>query len=64
MKNISAEPPRRKRGMISMDDDVYGVRATIIDLGLARMDSHEHDRAAVHWTTFEPEVFEGEGISR
>ena len=45
-----------------MDDDVHGVQATIIDLGLARMDSHERDNSAVHWTTFEPEVFEGEGI--
>ncbi len=41
-----------------MDHDVHGVKATIIDLGLSRMDS---DNTNVHWTPFDDEVFEGEG---
>ena len=42
----------------SMDDYSSGVIATIIDLGLSRMDASPTE---VHWTPFEPEVFEGEG---
>ena len=41
-----------------MDDYSSGVIATIIDLGLSRMDASPTE---VHWTPFEPEVFEGEG---
>ena len=42
-----------------MDADVHGVRATIIDLGLARMnDGSDSD---VHWTPLDDETFEGEG---
>jgi len=41
-----------------MDDYSSGVIATIIDLGLSRMDASP---IAVHWTPLEPEVFEGEG---
>lgn len=35
----------------------HGVEATIIDLGLARMNGGE----GTQWTPFDPEVFEGEG---
>ena len=41
-----------------MDDYTSGVIATIIDLGLSRMDASATE---VHWTSFEPEAFEGEG---
>ena len=41
-----------------MDNYSSGVIATIIDLGLSRMDASP---TGVHWTAFEPEVFEGEG---
>jgi len=41
-----------------MDDYSSGIIATIIDLGLSRMDASP---TAVHWTPLEPEVFEGEG---
>ena len=44
-----------------MDDPAHGVIATIIDLGLARMDSHDSQGEGVHWTPFDDEVFEGEG---
>jgi len=41
-----------------MDNYSSGVIATIIDLGLSRMDASPTE---VHWTPFEPEVFESEG---
>ena len=41
-----------------MDDYSSGVITTIIDLGLSRMDASPTE---VHWTSFEPETFEGEG---
>lgn len=41
-----------------MDDFNSGVITTIIDLGLSRMNASQKK---VHWTPFEPEVFEGEG---
>lgn len=41
-----------------MDDYSSGVITTIIDLGLSRMDASPTE---VHWTPFEPEVFESEG---
>ena len=44
-----------------MDDDAHGVRATVIDLGLSRMNSDER-QSSVHWTPFEEETFEGEGM--
>ncbi|KAF9006594.1 hypothetical protein BDQ17DRAFT_1540386 [Cyathus striatus] len=45
-----------------MDDLSHGVRATIIDLGLSRMDAGDGgDGARVHWTPFDEEIFHGEG---
>ena len=44
-----------------MDDPDHGVLVTVIDLGLARMDSHDATSAGVHWTPFDEETFEGEG---
>jgi len=45
-----------------MDHLVYGVKATVIDLGLARMDARADDGSTeIHWTPFDEEVFEGEG---
>jgi serine/threonine-protein kinase haspin len=47
-----------------MDDPVHGVRATLIDLGLSRMDAGDGSGGEkVHWTPFEEEIFEGEGRS-
>ena len=46
-----------------MDHVVHGVKATVIDLGLARMDSHDDSNTVtVQWTTPDEEVFDGEGI--
>lgn len=44
-----------------MDADIHGVRATVIDLGLARMDSGGEEVNGVRWTPFDDEVFQGEG---
>jgi serine/threonine-protein kinase haspin len=45
-----------------MDDPSHGVRATIIDLGLSRMNAGDGDSEyVVHWTPFDEEVFMGEG---
>ncbi|KAF9443328.1 hypothetical protein P691DRAFT_713447 [Macrolepiota fuliginosa MF-IS2] len=47
---------------IHMDDPAHGVQATIIDLGLSRMDAGDGGSGdRVHWTAFDEEVFMGEG---
>jgi serine/threonine-protein kinase haspin len=47
---------------IAIDQPVYGVKATIIDLGLSRMDAGDGaDGVRVHWTPFAEEIFMGEG---
>jgi serine/threonine-protein kinase haspin len=47
---------------VYMDDPSHGVQATIIDLGLSRMDGGDGDTGyVVHWTPFDDEVFTGEG---
>ena len=46
-----------------MDDLSHGVMATVIDLGLARMDADDAVGHHVRWTPFEEEIFEGEGLS-
>lgn len=45
-----------------MDHPTHGIEATVIDLGLARMDAvHEDGELDVRWTPFDEEIFEGEG---
>jgi serine/threonine-protein kinase haspin len=45
-----------------MDHPVHGVKATVIDLGLARMGACGNDGSMeIRWTPFEEEIFEGEG---
>lgn len=66
VKNIDeeedvVEASHTKHARLPMDDDFFGVRATIIDLGLSRMNADGGARASVHWTPFDDEVFEGEG---
>lgn len=43
-----------------MDHLAYGVKATVIDLGLARMDAGD-DSTDIRWTPLDEEIFEGEG---
>jgi serine/threonine-protein kinase haspin len=45
-----------------MDHLVHGVKATVIDLGLARMNARTDDGSTeARWTPFDEEIFEGEG---
>ncbi|KAG5728490.1 Serine/threonine-protein kinase haspin [Termitomyces sp. T112] len=54
--------PNSKPSRVYMDDPVHGVRATLIDLGLSRMDAGDGDGGEmIHWTPFEDELFMGEG---
>jgi serine/threonine-protein kinase haspin len=56
-QKMKLKPPRAY-----MDDRSHGVKATIIDLGLSRMDAGDGgDGERVHWTPFDEEVFMGEG---
>lgn len=43
-----------------MDHLVHGVKATVIDLGLARMDAGD-GTTDIRWTPLDEEIFEGEG---
>jgi serine/threonine-protein kinase haspin len=43
-----------------MDHLVHGVKVTVIDLGLARMDVGDFS-TDIRWTPFDEEIFEGEG---
>ncbi len=53
-----------KDAHLPMDDRSHGVEVTLIDLGLSRMDAGDGSGGEmVHWTPFEEEVFEGEGLS-
>ncbi|PCH40873.1 hypothetical protein WOLCODRAFT_137049 [Wolfiporia cocos MD-104 SS10] len=64
VKNVAAsleDAPRSATGKVPMDDVAYGVEATVIDLGLARMRSTEGSGGETHWTPFDEEIFEGEG---
>ncbi|RDB19923.1 Serine/threonine-protein kinase haspin hrk1 [Hypsizygus marmoreus] len=56
----SRSTPKAPR--IAMDDPTHGVQATLIDLGLSRMDAGDGAGGEkVHWTPFDDEVFMGEG---
>ncbi|RPD66963.1 hypothetical protein L226DRAFT_549658 [Lentinus tigrinus ALCF2SS1-7] len=61
VKNVPAKSTSRRKTRTSMDDLEHGVLVTIIDLGLARMDSHDNVGNSIHWTPFDEETFEGEG---
>ncbi|VDB97040.1 unnamed protein product [Peniophora sp. CBMAI 1063] len=57
VRDISKKAPSKRR---VMDDPNYGVQATVIDLGLARMSGHDGATEPT-WTPFDEEIFEGEG---
>ncbi len=56
-----AQPRLSKSKKVPMDHDAYGVKATVIDLGLSRMNANDGNSSSVHYTPFDDEVFEGEG---
>ncbi|EGO02049.1 hypothetical protein SERLA73DRAFT_86185 [Serpula lacrymans var. lacrymans S7.3] len=51
-------PKTKRLTKMPMDDIRFGLKATIIDLGLSRMDANE---SKTYWTHFDEEIFEGEG---
>jgi serine/threonine-protein kinase haspin len=52
-----------KSTRLTMDDPGHGVTATVIDLGLARMDAGDGTGGKqVHWTPVDEEVLLGEGV--
>ncbi|KAF9569114.1 hypothetical protein CPC08DRAFT_813270 [Agrocybe pediades] len=65
VKSLQANARRSlksKNGRVWMDDLSHGVQATVIDLGLSRMDAGDETNGNhVHWTPFDEEVFMGEG---
>lgn len=46
-----------------MDNPCFGVKTTIIDLGLSRMDATDCEGQIPYWTPFDEDIFEGEGMS-
>lgn len=46
---------------VAMDDPRFGVKVTIIDLGLSRMSATAAQGHKTYWTPFDDEIFEGEG---
>ncbi|KAJ3556717.1 hypothetical protein NM688_g1869 [Phlebia brevispora] len=59
--DVPTQPRLSKSRKVPMDHGAHGIKVTVIDLGLSRMDSDERDLEAVHCTPFDDEVFEGEG---
>jgi serine/threonine-protein kinase haspin len=57
VSSIKTPSRGKSKSKVPMNDPSHGVEATIIDLGLARMNGGEE----VHWTPFDDEIFEGEG---
>ncbi|KZT71459.1 hypothetical protein DAEQUDRAFT_723969 [Daedalea quercina L-15889] len=57
----ASETSHRGVGKVPMDDEAHGIEATVIDLGLARMETSGGGGSETHWTPFEEEIFEGEG---
>ncbi|EDR12771.1 uncharacterized protein LACBIDRAFT_311589 [Laccaria bicolor S238N-H82] len=62
LKALSVNQKAKAKRQLHMDDLAHGVQATVIDLGLSRMDAGDgHDGDEVQWTPFDDEVFMGEG---
>ncbi|KAF8914197.1 hypothetical protein CPB84DRAFT_1758668 [Gymnopilus junonius] len=62
LKPSNLNQKAKTKTRVRMDDLSHGVQATVIDLGLSRMeagDGGSGDR--VHWTPFDEEVFMGDG---
>lgn len=60
MKSV---PIKRFRIDISLDDVRLGVKTTIIDLGLSRMDAIDSEGQKTYWSPFDEDIFDGEGAS-
>ena len=61
-KGFDRGSARAPGGQLPMDHPTHGVKATVIDLGLARMDAcGDNGSIEIYWTPFDEEIFEGEG---
>ncbi|KAG1783084.1 hypothetical protein EV702DRAFT_959390 [Suillus placidus] len=58
VRTLSSKKAGRKLGM---DDVRFGVKTTVIDLGLSRMETTDAQGSKTYWTPFDEEIFEGEG---
>lgn len=58
VRTLSSKKAGRK---LCMDDVRFGVKATVIDLGLSRMETTDAQGSKTYWTPFDEEIFEGEG---
>ncbi|KAJ6515596.1 hypothetical protein C8R45DRAFT_1205823 [Mycena sanguinolenta] len=62
LQTVNQNRNKTKTSKALMDDPLNGVQATLIDLGLSRMDAGDGSGGEmVHWTPFEEEIFQGEG---
>ncbi|KAG6335105.1 hypothetical protein ID866_3974 [Astraeus odoratus] len=61
VKNVPVGRSHTKCTKFPMDDTQFGVKATIIDLGLSRMDAADSEGGKTYWTPFDEDIFEGEG---
>lgn len=62
LKSLNQNQSKTLSTRLPMDDLAHGVRGTLIDLGLSRMDAGDGAGGErVHWTPFDDEVFMGEG---
>ncbi|KAG1761367.1 hypothetical protein EDD22DRAFT_804676 [Suillus occidentalis] len=63
VKNVPFHTLSSKKagGKLRMDDVRFGVKATVIDLGLSRMETTDAQGSKTYWTPLDEEIFEGEG---
>ncbi|KAG2156264.1 hypothetical protein DEU56DRAFT_227193 [Suillus clintonianus] len=63
VKNVPVRNSLSKKAgrKLRMDDVRFGVKATIIDLGLSRMETTDGQGSKTYWTPFDEEIFDGEG---
>ncbi|KAL4076180.1 hypothetical protein J3A83DRAFT_4225444 [Scleroderma citrinum] len=61
VKNVPTRRSHIKTAKVPMDDPHSGVKITIIDLGLSRMDATDCRGRMAYWTPFDEDIFEGEG---
>ncbi|KAI6130334.1 hypothetical protein EDD16DRAFT_1541687 [Pisolithus croceorrhizus] len=61
VKSVPVKKTHISGSKFSMDSTRFGVKTTIIDLGLSRMDANDTGDQRTYWTSFDDDIFEGEG---
>ncbi|KAI6035053.1 hypothetical protein F5J12DRAFT_790723 [Pisolithus orientalis] len=61
VRSVPVKKSQIRGNKYSMDDTRFGVKTTIIDLGLSRMDASDPRDQVTYWTSFDDDIFEGEG---